>query len=220
MQALQDILDDDDDIGAMYLSRKARAKEQAASNQRATTGTTGAPGGGDDEVLVASAEEQARLCLSLPGEPKVLLVPLLAYCFETSFCLPELSDMELLVYAECGFSQTNGEDSYTEPHQASAVQPLAAASVGRTASAPPGPVERMAPASPFASQSVSPRASADFTIQLGKVRPLCSAEGSCAVTGDVFCNTCSFQDASAAINLLSMWQRAASDNGPTHCVNI
>ena len=57
---------------------------------------------------------------------------------------------------ECGYSQTNGEDSYAEPDQESVVQPLAAASVGRTASAPPGPVERIAPASPFASQAVSP----------------------------------------------------------------
>ena len=67
-----------------------------------------------------------------------------------------ISDMELLLSTKCGYPQTNGEDSYTAPDQESAVQPLAAASVGRTASAPPGPVERMAPASPFASQSVSP----------------------------------------------------------------
>ena len=78
MQALQDILDDDDDIGAMYLSRKARAKEQASSNQRAPNGTAGTPSGRDDEVLVASAEEQARLRSSLPEQLKVLLVPLLA----------------------------------------------------------------------------------------------------------------------------------------------
>ena len=85
MQALQDILDDDDDIGAMYLSRKARAKEQALSNQRATNGPAGAPGGGDDEALVASAEEQARLRLSLPDQPKVLLALLLACCFDLPF---------------------------------------------------------------------------------------------------------------------------------------
>ena len=89
MQALQDILDDDDDIGAMYLSRKAGAKEQASSNQRATNGSAGAPGGGDDAVLVASAEDQARLCLSLPDQPKVLPVPLLACCLGPRCVFPE-----------------------------------------------------------------------------------------------------------------------------------
>ena len=63
MQTLQDILDDDDDIGSMYLSRKARAKEQASSNQHATNGTAVIPGGADDEVLVAGAEEQVSLLL-------------------------------------------------------------------------------------------------------------------------------------------------------------
>ena len=83
------------------------------------------------------------------------------------------------------------------------MQPLAAASVGRTASAPPGPVERMAPTSPFASQSVSPRAPADFTVQLGRVRPLCSAEACRAVTGDVVYNVYCMRDAGAAVKLLS-----------------
>ena len=55
MQALQDILDDDDDIGSMYLSRKARAKQrlQAAVSEPESISKHG----GDDEVLVAHAEE-------------------------------------------------------------------------------------------------------------------------------------------------------------------
>ncbi len=55
LQALQDILDDDDDIGSMYLSRKARAKQrsQAATSQAETASKHA----GDDEVLVAHAEE-------------------------------------------------------------------------------------------------------------------------------------------------------------------
>ena len=71
--------------------------------------------------------------------------------------------MMLLGLTDRGYSQANGEDGCPEPGQESGVQPLAAAGVGRTASAPPGPVERIAPASPFASHSVSPRAPADFS---------------------------------------------------------
>lgn len=56
VQALQDILDDDDDIGSMYLSRKARAKQRS---QAAVSQDESAPAhGGDDEVLVAHAEEE------------------------------------------------------------------------------------------------------------------------------------------------------------------
>ena len=58
VQALQDILDDDDDIGSMYLSRKARAKGQASRAQQAPNGAAAMSGGGDDEVLVARAEDQ------------------------------------------------------------------------------------------------------------------------------------------------------------------
>ncbi|CAL5219734.1 g1631 [Coccomyxa viridis] len=57
-RALQDILDDDDDIGQMYLSRKARIKKmaQAANSQPETAPKHG----GDDEVLVAHAEENTN----------------------------------------------------------------------------------------------------------------------------------------------------------------
>jgi len=62
LQTLQDILDDDDDIGSMYLSRKARAKQQSQTN---TSNTQIAPkGGSDDEVLVARGEEVSSLQLS------------------------------------------------------------------------------------------------------------------------------------------------------------
>lgn len=63
LQALQDILDDDDDIGSMYLSRKARAKQRS---QTATSqAETAAKHGGDDEVLVAHAEEVCAVNLNL-----------------------------------------------------------------------------------------------------------------------------------------------------------
>ncbi len=63
LQALQDILDDDDDIGQMYLSRKARIKKmaQAANSQPETAPKHG----GDDEVLVAHAEEVCNITLHL-----------------------------------------------------------------------------------------------------------------------------------------------------------
>lgn len=57
-QALQDILDDDEDIGAMYLGRKAAAKEAAAERSRSGVNGNG-PGSRsttqDDELLVAEA---------------------------------------------------------------------------------------------------------------------------------------------------------------------
>jgi len=63
LQTLQDILDDDDDIGSMYLSRKARAKQQSQAN---TSNTQIAPkGGSDDEVLVARGEEVKCLPLQV-----------------------------------------------------------------------------------------------------------------------------------------------------------
>jgi len=52
-QAIQDILDDDDDIAAMYLTRKATLKARAATD--ASEGHTVACDKQDDVVLVSEA---------------------------------------------------------------------------------------------------------------------------------------------------------------------
>lgn len=53
-QALQDILDDDEDIAAMYLGRKAAAREAAAARSD-TGGDATQNASQDDELLVAEA---------------------------------------------------------------------------------------------------------------------------------------------------------------------